>query len=1839
MGSFRRNRSEFGKDFESSAIHEEASSIGFRPYSNSEIKQLSACHVFNPNTFNQLGHPMDNGLYDLKMGPFTDRGDLKCATCLLISSMCPGHVGHIELPLPVCSPLFYSTILRILKMSCMTCHKFRVPPHLRQLYLVQQNLLDFGKIIAAEKATELIVLPSAQDLTSLEDDEKPGSGRKSKVDRSFDEEMIKVRLVEFLQEELQKSSEDTNFENGSVIAMDSVPEEVKSTRNVESLRKTYNKEFLKLHAKASSCPHCGAVTKNIVFYKSRFIYEGVKLGESDGKNGESNNFSMASSIRKRGKDQAGEREKTELNAQEIKEHFRYLWVSDQDLLSSLFPMLRQEKNNDMCNGEGFADTDTSDRPTDVFFIEVLAVPPPNTRPCQYTGGSMTIHPQSTSLQRLLETVAVLKQVLQVVRQDVDQSSLTLEAKSMIKGLKGDNITAKMDTIWKEMQADVDRVLDREMNTSKNNAKSGWGFKQLIERKTGLFRMHMMGKRVNFAARTVITPDPNIAIDEIGLPEVFAKKLSYRVPVTPNNVEMLRKLVMNGPEVHPGALYVESGGSKTPISATSQTQREALAKTLLTPASSRDNDGFSQFNQGGVDLTNSIKYVWRHLINGDAMLLNRQPTLHKPSIMSHRARVLKGEKVMRLHYAICKSYNADFDGDEMNAHFPQNELARSEAYNIVNVCKQYLVPKDGTPLQGLIQDHVIAGVKMTIRGRFFSRAEYQRHVFSALVDFPGKIKTLPPAMIKPEQLWSGKQIISTIILNLVPEGKPPPTLISTAKVKSNEWQKTRPRSWICGGYPPLPPASNDFSSMSESEVIFRNGEFLAGVLDKNQFGATQYSLTHAFFELYGGEFSGKLLSSFSKMFTNFLHTEGFTLGVRDILVTDDANKERKLIMAETCKKGDICAANAVGLDPKKPESYTEEAVSHGLEDAHREGVKFPRRRAEVDRHYTDVLSKATNEINKACLPKGLIKTFPENNLQLMVQSGAKGSTVNTMQISCLLGQIMLEGKRPPLMISGRSLPSFKPYETSPIAGGFIDGRFMTGIKPQEFFFHCMAGREGLIDTAVKTSRSGYLQRCLVKLLEGVVVNYDGTVRDSDGSIIQFQYGEDSMDVCKSQYLKKGPPLDFLTDNIKALKCNDDIQRAKSYSEPRAKMVQKHKKSVDKWRKRQRKQPNPDEKRRIGGSLTNFSLTNSNGNILMPCNRVDNQSGQDISKKLKKLASKCPDPVVSLYRPESNFSSVTELVDDMIQRYMIDNVTRGNNTRHFEENDWKEMLYMKVLQAQVEPGEPVGVLAAQSVGEPSTQMTLNTFHFAGRGEMNVTLGIPRLREILMVASANIKTPSLKIPFRPDIDDTSKEKLKVLMNRCSLADILERVRVTEKLKMTGDRCRIVKLRFIFLHRKFYKQRFCVDPPKILEHFETRYISKKFMPLLSSVMKDKKLVVESGNEKITKSRSSNEDDGEERRKSNEENDRRMDQIDAKGTGEGHASSDEEDWADDADATDARKRMRQNDEDYEEGLSDEEMDMVNAILDDDQDILIGEDLEDAEDFKISGHINSEMDDGFEDDIFLFNDEERPPTAREQEELDMEDPEAKKRRLYVRNLLQGRGGLATILDYTYDTKKQLWCELTLSFAVSRKAVDMSHVVRKSTEQSILHEIKNIKRGIIVQNEKDEDCLQTEGVNIDAIFKHENVLDLKKLYCNNVHDMAKYYGIEAANKTIVREIVNVFKAYGIDVDKRHLSLVADYMTFDGTYKPFNRIGIENNTSPLQQMTFETAIGFLRSATLAGKCDTLDSPSSRLVVGKPCNGGTGTFGVMQRLICNKVQDRKYWRCNNIQDRKIYFESYKK
>lgn len=359
-----------------------------------------------------------------------------------------------------------------------------------------------------------------------------------------------------------------------------------------------------------------------------------------------------------------------------------------------------------------------------------------------------------------------------------------------------------------------------------------------------------------------------------------------------------------------------------------------------------------------------------------LLINRQPTLHRPSIMAHKARILEQGKTFRLHYANCKAYNADFDGDEMNAHFPQSEMARAEATEIMNACHQYLVPRDGTPLSGLIQDHVISAFRLTLRGRFFNQREYHQLVYQALESFVFDIQLLPPSILKPKRMWSGKQVISTIVINLTPAGYSPLNLRSKSKIGAKAWPTTG------SGRSGMADAECQF--MSESEVVIRHGELLSGVVDKNNVGATPYGLVHSFYELYGGQHSANLLSALSKVLTYYLQVDSFSLGVRDIVVKRRADRQRRKLAHRLGEVGIRAAKNALGID--EDDAIDSETLEKKLELAYKKNTNF---RALLDHEYKSVLDGVTNEINKACLPEGLVEPFPSNNLQLMVQSGAKG----------------------------------------------------------------------------------------------------------------------------------------------------------------------------------------------------------------------------------------------------------------------------------------------------------------------------------------------------------------------------------------------------------------------------------------------------------------------------------------------------------------------------------------------------------------------------------------------------------------------------------------------------------------------------------------------------------------------------------------------------------------------------------------------------------------------------------------------------------------------------------
>jgi DNA-directed RNA polymerase I subunit RPA1 len=627
-------------------------------------------------------------------------------------------------------------------------------------------------------------------------------------------------------------------------------------------------------------------------------------------------------------------------------------------------------------------------------------------------------------------------------------------------------------------------------------------------------------------------------------------------------------------------------------------------------------------------------------------------------MAHKVRVNPKQRVIRMHYANCKSYNADFDGDEINVHFPQDQLGRAEAATIVQNDLQYIVPTDGGPVRGLIQDHVIAGVQICQINRTMNKEEYSELVFlmfaglSAELELPNnQIQTVPPAYMKPVRRWTGKQLITTILINLLHDC-PPLNTESGCKVKG-----------VMVG-----------QHKHEERVVVRGNDFLSGCLDKNQIGSSAEGIVHAVFESYGANKAGLLLTIFGRLFTCFQQMHrAFTVGVHDLMVTEPGNAKRREILATANRRTLDSSANFAELqfDDKDQKSALDDkelerrrrlvhsALAHKLHEE--KGRKLN------DQRIMQSLAPVTSGVIDAILPKAQLVPFPDNNFEMMTGTGAKGSKVNHSQICCLLGQQQLEGQRVPVMASGKTLPCFQPLETDARAGGYIADRFLTGIRPQEYFFHCMSGREGLVDTAVKTSRSGYLQRCLVKHLESLTVAYDRSVRDNDGGIHQFLYGEDGIDPVKQLGLKW---LSHLADNSAAtLKTIHESTLDKMDR----KAVKAHQKQVRKIAK------------------------------------AKGVSYQEARRELPPLSAQG--------YADTHLGFVSEKFEDYVEDYIDkykDLPSSPSLLRGGGEAAFRQLAYFKYAKALACPGEPVGATAAQSIGEPSTQMTLNTFHSAGQVE---------------------------------------------------------------------------------------------------------------------------------------------------------------------------------------------------------------------------------------------------------------------------------------------------------------------------------------------------------------------------------------------------------------------------------------------------------------------------------------------------------------------------------------------
>ncbi len=763
-----------------------------------------------------------------------------------------------------------------------------------------------------------------------------------------------------------------------------------------------------------------------------------------------------------------------ISAGEVYAALTHLFDNEQDILRLVYAPNSKSKNKESVHA-------------DMFFIRNLVVPPTKYRPEAKTDDEGINEAQSHALYKQILTTC--EQVGQITKEIENRSSETMQHQRGFDDLQLANL---------RLQDAVNSLIDSTKNPNKARVakQNEKGIKQVLEKKEGLFRNNMMGKRVNFAARSVISPDPNIETNEIGVPPVFAKKLTYPEPVTNHNFYELKEAVLSGADRWPGATAIENeNGQVILLRKKNYEERQALANQLLAPSSMHINGARN-------------KKVYRHLNNGDILLMNRQPTLHKPSIMAHRARVLPGEKTIRMHYANCNTYNADFDGDEMNMHFPQNELARAEAVTIADTDHQYLSATAGEPLRGLIQDHISIAVRLTDRDTFFSREDYQQLLYSCLRPesnhtASGRLETVTPAILKPKPMWTGKQVISSVLKNITPLNHPGLTLTSSSQTSASQWGR----------------------DSEEQTVIFQEGLLLCGILDKKQIGTKGGGFVNGIYEAYGHVVTGRLLSVLGRLLTRLLHMLAFSCGIEDLVLTESGESARRQKLKESERLGLEVAAKYVSMDESDLKGK-EHLFRERLEEVMRDDAK----QIGLERMTNSHTLGLSSEVNKVCLPDGLSKPFPKNQMQTMTGSGAKGSQVNASLISCNLGQQVLEGRRVPIMVSGKTLPCFKPYEPSVRAGGYITDRFLTGVRPQEYYFHAMAGREGLIDTAVKTSRSGYLQRCLMKGLEGLKVEYDTSVRDSDSTIIQFLYGEDGLDITKQKYLHD---FKFMAENFYSL----------------------------------------------------------------------------------------------------------------------------------------------------------------------------------------------------------------------------------------------------------------------------------------------------------------------------------------------------------------------------------------------------------------------------------------------------------------------------------------------------------------------------------------------------------------------------------------------------------------------------------------------------------------------------------------------------------------------------------
>tara|TARA_Y100000389_G_scaffold125559_2_gene122941 strand:+ start:3327 stop:7598 length:4272 start_codon:yes stop_codon:yes gene_type:complete len=721
-------------------------------------------------------------------------------------------------------------------------------------------------------------------------------------------------------------------------------------------------------------------------------------------------------------------------------------------------------------------------------------------------------------------------------------------------------------------------------------------------KTGRIRGNLMSTRVEMSARSVITPDPMIDLDEIGVPEYIAKKLTFPEKVTSLNKSFLYKCIENGPDVYPGCVGIEKSGKII-----KPKQKEIILE---------DGD-----------------IVIRHLCNGDYVLMNRAPTLHKKSMMSHRVRIFSGYS-FRLNVNVTEPYNADFDGDEMNLHCPQSISSLSELTILSNLNKQCMNSASNEPAIPFVQDNVLCSRLMS---------------------------------------ESKKDISQQKAMNMLAFGSP----------------------YYYG--------SLDKRKYSGIDILnFYTPEFYSKDLGKINKGVLKDMIQECYQE-QGESDCFKMISTMQKLFGAYLNNNYFSIGPKDL-------KRSKEIHSKIDGDVDKMIENIINRLEQihsGKESNSEELFEKFISDENRK----------IDDNSEKLLGK--NE---------------DSRFKTMIESKSKGKNKNIKQMKGFLGQQIVNGKRTNTGYTERTLPHFNRYSENIETKGFIRSSFSKGLHPYEFYFHAGGGREGLIEQALQTGQTGYIQRQMIKFLEDITIHWNNTVSDCQGNILQFLYGDDS--TC-------GENIESINLNEIISYSIDELEIMYSLTANKTDWIECIESNIINTNKQ-----NDDLFVKFFNEL--LEMREFIANMVLPyTNTINCNFCMNIERKINKICNKYnlikniktnldPTTILKSYNElfdKCSMNKISDFTGIYMLKFLIYSYASPKslicNYRFTRESfeDFLNDVEKSFKYSRIEAGETVGVLSAQSLGEPCTQLTLNSFHFAGAGRSQ---GLPRIQELLYLES---------------------------------------------------------------------------------------------------------------------------------------------------------------------------------------------------------------------------------------------------------------------------------------------------------------------------------------------------------------------------------------------------------------------------------------------------------------------------------------------------------------------------